>query len=117
MTTEYLWSAIVLEVLSISNSKAFEMDASKSLQILHARSVVHDPEKEGLYSPYSEIPSVNDETHKNPSHDSVTGLLSSMKTIEILNVFTTLQGERVQVRRIVAENTLQDFKSNPILGW
>lgn len=93
------------------------MDASKSLQILHARSVVHDPEKEGLYSPYSEIPSVHDEASKNPSHDSVTGLLSSMKTIELLNVFTTLQGERVQVRRLVAATNLHDFKFNPILGW
>jgi hypothetical protein len=81
------------------------MDASKSLQILHARSVVHDPEKEGLYSPYSEISSDHDEGHEKPSHDSVTGLLFSMKTIELLNVFTTLQGERVQVRFMLAQSS------------
>ena len=80
------------------------MDASKSLQILHARSVVHDPEKEGLYSPYSEISNDNDQVNEKPSHDSVTGQLSSMKTMELLNVFTTLQGERVQVRFTVAQS-------------
>ena len=97
--------------------KSFAMDASKSLQILHARSVVHDPEKEGLYTPYSAIPSDQDEAHSKPSHDSVTGVLSSMKTIELLNVFTTLQGERVQVRLMVSQNHFQDLKANPILHW
>ena len=93
------------------------MDASKSLQILHARSVVHDPEKEGLYSPYSEILNDHDEDHEKPSHDSVSGLLSSMKTIELLNVFTTLQGERVQVRFMLAQSSESYPKFKAFNSW
>jgi hypothetical protein len=67
------------------------MDPSKCLEILQARSTRVDPEKEFFCGPAS---STTAESLNADEIDTLTGL----DDIGLMNLFTTVQGERVQVQ-------------------
>jgi hypothetical protein len=80
------------------------MDASKCLQILHARNITADPEKAEIYQSFvqklanNEVQTeVSQSGADKPSDGSSADILTSMTAIDLMNMFTTLQGERVQV--------------------
>lgn len=85
------------------------MDASKCLQILHTRNITADPEKAEIYKSFTQV-STNNEVKNDmsesgadkPSKCSSAEILTSMTTIDLMNTFTTLQGERVQVHHRVS---------------
>ena len=70
------------------------MDPSKCLEILHARNIIVDPEKDQLYRSSFPTP---DESIPVSVPCSEAELFSKISTIDLMNLFTTLQGERVQV--------------------
>lgn len=71
------------------------MDPSKCLQILHARNVSIDPEKEEFYR--SLHPAASERADMDSSTCQILNDLTSMDNVCMMNLFTTLQGERVQV--------------------
>jgi hypothetical protein len=80
------------------------MDASKCLQILHTRNITADPEKAEIYQSFiQELANNEVQTEISPSgadkpSDCFSAdVLTSMTAIDLMNMFTTLQGERVQV--------------------
>ena len=74
------------------------MDPSKCLQILHSRNTATDPEKEEFYKSISPASNV-DEDIGNSAATTSPDILRGMSTLDLMNLFTTLQGERVQVVR------------------
>lgn len=75
---------------------------------MHTRNITADPEKAEIYK--SSVQAlVNNEVHaeisqcdtEKPSGCSSTEILTSMTAIDLMNMFTTLQGERVRVNNSI----------------
>lgn len=71
------------------------MDPSKCLAILHARNTSVDPEKEEFYK--ASFPETDDAPSAELTPPCEIDILIAMDTISLMNIITTLQGERVQV--------------------
>ena len=71
------------------------MDPSKCLQILHGRNLSSDPEKEEYYRTL--YPTENDIADTNSPSCLRLDILTELDNISMMNLFTTLQGERVKV--------------------
>lgn len=68
------------------------MDPAKCLEILHARSAKVDPEKEEFYKSLT-----SNGSEVSAAQPSAIDVISLMDNITLMNLFTTIQGERVQV--------------------
>lgn len=95
---------IALREVPETLSGILAMDASACLQILHTRNITADPEKAEIYQSFVQA-SLGDEAQPATSNRSAdqspdsspVDILKTMTAIDLMNMFTTLQGERVQV--------------------
>ena len=73
------------------------MDASKCLEILHAKARTPDPEKDiYLKASLLSLESLAPDLPIPPPNEKIS--LLDLDNINLMNLFTTLQGERVQVK-------------------